>query len=69
LVQAHYSNLLNVALFGNTAAQWRDKNPANKGNIRDIATLEQLVILSIENNKIASHLTRVNYKFIFTLTP
>jgi hypothetical protein len=38
--------LLNVALFGKTAAQWRETNPDAKGNIRDEATLEQLVVLS-----------------------
>jgi hypothetical protein len=38
--------LLNVALFGKTAAEWRTENPSAKGNIRDEATLEQLVVLS-----------------------
>jgi hypothetical protein len=37
---------LNVALFGMTAKEWRDKNPNKNGNIRDYATLEQLVVLS-----------------------
>lgn len=32
--------------FGKTAKQWRDENPSEKGNIRDTATLEQLVVLS-----------------------
>jgi hypothetical protein len=45
-VYANEADLLNVALFGKTASQWRDENPANKGNIRDMATLEQLVVLS-----------------------
>jgi hypothetical protein len=45
-VYANEADLLNVALFGKTAAQWRDENPNNKGNIRDYATLEQLVVLS-----------------------
>ena len=43
---ASEADLLNVALFGRTAAQWRDENPDSKGNIRDYATLEQLVVLS-----------------------
>jgi hypothetical protein len=43
---ASEADLLNVALFGKTAAQWRAENPDNKGNIRDYATLEQLVVLS-----------------------
>jgi len=43
---AEEADLLNVALFGMTAKQWRDKNPDLKGNVRDYATLEQLVVLS-----------------------
>jgi len=43
---AEEADLLNVALFGKTAKQWRDENPEMKGNIRDYATLEQLVVLS-----------------------
>jgi hypothetical protein len=35
-----------VALFGKTAKQWRDENPEQKGNVRDFATIEQLVVLS-----------------------
>jgi hypothetical protein len=38
--------LLNVALFGITAKEWRDSNTDKTGNIRDYATLEQLVVLS-----------------------
>jgi len=38
--------LLNVALFGITAKQWRDSNSNSEGNIRDEATIEQLVVLS-----------------------
>ena len=45
-VYASEADLLNVALFGQTAAQWRGVNPDSKGNIRDGATLEQLVVLS-----------------------
>jgi len=45
-VYASEADLLNVALFGITAKQWRDKNQDTKGNIRDEATLEQLVVLS-----------------------
>jgi len=37
---------LNVALFGQTAGMWREKNAGKKGNIRDYATLEQLVVLT-----------------------
>jgi hypothetical protein len=45
-VYAHEADLLNVALFGITAKQWRDANPNAEGNIRDMATIEQLVVLS-----------------------
>ena len=40
------ADLLNVALFGKTAKQWRDEKPNSNGNIRDEARIEQLVILS-----------------------
>ena len=43
---ASEADLLNVALFGQTAREWRDAHPDDKGNIRDFATLEQLVVLS-----------------------
>ena len=46
MVYASEADLLNVALFGRTALQWRKENPKTKGNIRDKATLEQLVVLS-----------------------
>jgi len=45
-VYADEADLLNIALFGKTAKEWRDENPNLKGNIRDFATLEQLVVLS-----------------------
>lgn len=45
-VYASEADLLNMALFGKTAADWRAENPDAKGNIRDQATLEQLVVLS-----------------------
>lgn len=45
-VYANEADLLNVALFGITAKEWRDHNTDKKGNIRDFATLEQLVVLS-----------------------
>jgi len=45
-VYASEADLLNMALFGKTAGEWRDQNPDTKGNIRDQATLEQLVVLS-----------------------
>ncbi|MCX7155891.1 MAG: KilA-N domain-containing protein [Rhodocyclales bacterium] len=46
LVYANEADLLNVALFGQTAKQWRDANPDAEGNVRDHAPLEQLVVLT-----------------------
>jgi len=46
MVYASEADLLNVALFGITAAEWRQANPGQTGNMRDAATLEQLVVLS-----------------------
>ncbi|MBQ9017583.1 KilA-N domain-containing protein [Candidatus Saccharibacteria bacterium] len=43
---ASEADLLNVALFGKTAKQWREENPDKKGNIRDYATIHQLLILA-----------------------
>ncbi|TRZ77286.1 KilA-N domain-containing protein [bacterium] len=43
---ANEADLLNVALFGMTAKMWRDQNLKLKGNIRDYASIEQLVVLS-----------------------
>jgi hypothetical protein len=45
-VYADEADMLNVALFGMTAAQWRAQNPGRKGNIRDYATLQQLLVLA-----------------------
>jgi KilA-N domain len=45
-IYADEADLLNVALFGKTAKQWRDENGTANGNIRDMATLEHLVVLS-----------------------
>ena len=45
-VYASEADVLNVALFGKTAKQWRDENPDQKGNIREYATLEQLLVLA-----------------------
>lgn len=50
-IYASEADMLNVALFGKTAADWRNENPDKKGeNIRDYATIEQLLVLSnLEN--------------------
>ncbi|TAJ21554.1 MAG: KilA-N domain-containing protein [Rugosibacter sp.] len=46
LVYASEADVLNVALFGQTAKEWRDAHPDAEGNIRDHAPLEQLVVLT-----------------------
>jgi hypothetical protein len=46
MIYANEADLLNVALFGITAQHWKKKNPTLEGNMRDHATLEQLVVLS-----------------------
>ncbi len=46
MTYASEADLLNVALFGQTAKQWRDTNPDLKGNIRDHASIEQLLVLA-----------------------
>ena len=49
-VYASEADVLNMALFGTTAKQWRDSNTDKKGNIRDYANMSQLVCLAnLEN--------------------
>ena len=43
---ANEADVLNVALFGQTAKEWREENPKSKGNMRDEATLNQLLVLA-----------------------
>ncbi len=45
-IYASEADILNVALFGKTAKQWRDENPEKEGNIRDFSTMEQLLVLA-----------------------
>ena len=49
-VYASEADVLNVALFGKTAKQWRDANPDKKGNIRDYASINELICLSNMEN-------------------
>ena len=49
-VYADEADMLNVAMFGITAKQWHDANPELKGNIRDYATINQLICLSNMEN-------------------
>lgn len=46
ITYATEADLLNVALFGHTARQWRDANPNLEGNVRDYASVEQLLVLA-----------------------
>ena len=46
IVYANEADVLNVAMFGMTAQEWRDANPDKKGNIRDYATINELICLS-----------------------
>ncbi len=50
LIYASEADVLNMALFGMTAKQWRDSHPNDKGNIRDYANVSQLVCLSNPEN-------------------
>ena len=46
IIYANEADMLNVALFGLTAKQWRDANPDMEGNMREYATIEQLLVLA-----------------------
>jgi len=61
LIYASEADVLNMALFGMTAKQWRDSHPGDKGNIRDYANMSQLVCLS--------NLETLNALFIQEKTP
>ena len=50
IIYANEADVLNVAMFGLTAKQWRDANPTLKGNIRDYATINELICLSNMEN-------------------
>jgi len=58
---ASEADILNVALFGQTAREWRDANPGKDGNMRDHATLEQLLVLA--------NLENMNAEFIHMALP
>jgi hypothetical protein len=61
ITYANEADLLNVALFGQTARQWRDANPKLDGNMRDHATIEQLLVLA--------NLEGMNAEFIHMTLP
>lgn len=50
IIYAEEADVLNVAMFGTTARQWREANPELKGNIRDYATINELICLSNMEN-------------------
>lgn len=50
IIYANEADVLNVALFGKTAKQWRVENPGKKGNIRDYASINELICLSNMEN-------------------
>ncbi len=50
IIYASEADVLNMALFGLTAKQWRDKNPEKKGNIRDYASINELICISNMEN-------------------
>ena len=50
IIYANEADVLNVAMFGMTARQWRDANPDKPGNIRDYATINELICLSNMEN-------------------
>jgi hypothetical protein len=61
ITYANEADLLNVALFGLTAGQWRDANPGKDGNMRDHVSLEQLLVLA--------NLENMNAEFIHMKLP
>ena len=46
IIYANEADVLNIAMFGITAKEWREQNPDKKGNVRDYATMNQLICLS-----------------------
>lgn len=50
MIYANEADVLNVALFGMTAKEWRESNPSLKGNVRDYASINQLICLSNMEN-------------------
>ena len=58
---ADEADVLNVALFGLTAKEWRSKNPDKDGNMRDYASIEELIVMS--------NLESMNAQFIYEKIP
>ena len=70
-VYASEADVLNMALFGMTAKQWREANPGEKGNIRDFANGAQLVCLANMESLNAHFINEARYKgaYVVTITP
>jgi hypothetical protein len=51
IIYAEEADVLNVAMFGQTAKQWREAHPELKGNIRDYASINELICLANRNNQ------------------
>lgn len=73
MTYASEADILNVALFGITAKQWREESPDKKGNIRDHASLHKLLVLAnmesynailIEQGKTQSERVQILNKFV-----
>lgn len=60
MIYANEADILNIALFGKTAKDWRDENPKKEGNMRDYADVTQLVVLA-NLEGINSELIRSNF--------
>ena len=58
-IYANEADLLNVALFGMTAQQWRMANPGKEGNVRDYSTMEQMLVLANLESMNAEFIRRV----------
>ena len=55
IIYAEEADVLNVAMFGMTAKQWREANPDLKGNIRDYATINELICLEYGEHKCCAY--------------
>lgn len=61
---ANEADMLNMALFGKTAKQWRYESSDLKGNIRDYATIEQLIVMTNLENMNANFIEKGLYVMI-----
>ncbi len=59
-IYVNEADLLNVALFGKTAREWRNENPDTEGNLRDFSSVEQLLVLA-NLESLNAELIRMNF--------